>query len=99
MLVVAPLPTLALLVGAGRGRFGPFLGALLVGLALWSSATYYLGEALARWTDCSRPPSTKICSKARCSSSAWWRCSRPSRTFYVAAELAANGWTDVVRGC
>lgn len=51
VLVVAPLPTLALLVGAARGRFLPFVCSLLVGLALWSSATYYLGEALSRWTD------------------------------------------------
>jgi len=51
VLIVAPLPTVALLLGAARGRFVAFLGSLLVGLALWSSATYYLGEALARWTD------------------------------------------------
>jgi membrane protein DedA with SNARE-associated domain len=51
VLIVAPLPTVALLLGATRGRFGSFLAALFVGLALWSSATYYLGEALARWTD------------------------------------------------
>jgi membrane protein DedA with SNARE-associated domain len=51
VLVVAPLPTIALLVGAARARFVPFLCSLLVGLALWSTATYYLGEALARWTD------------------------------------------------
>ena len=51
ILVVAPLPVIALLVGAGRGRVAPFVGSLLVGLTLWTGATYYLGEALARWTD------------------------------------------------
>jgi membrane protein DedA with SNARE-associated domain len=51
VLILAPLPTIALLVGAARGRLAPFVCSLLVGLALWSSATYYLGEALSRWTD------------------------------------------------
>lgn len=51
VLIVAPLPTIALLVGAARGRVVPFVCSLLVGLALWSSATYFLGEALSRWTD------------------------------------------------
>ena len=51
VLIIAPLPTIALLFGAAHGRFAPFVCSLLVGLALWSSATYYLGEALARWTD------------------------------------------------
>jgi membrane protein DedA with SNARE-associated domain len=51
VLVVAPLPVIALLVGAGRGRVAPFVCSLLVGLALWTTATYDLGEALARWTD------------------------------------------------
>jgi membrane protein YqaA with SNARE-associated domain len=51
VLILAPLPTIALLLGAAHGRFAPFFCSLFVGLAIWSSATYYLGEALARWTD------------------------------------------------
>lgn len=51
LLVLAPLPTLALLVGVGRGRVAPFVCSLLAGLALWTTATYYLGDALSHWTD------------------------------------------------
>jgi membrane protein DedA with SNARE-associated domain len=51
VLVVAPLPTVALLVGASGRPLVPFVCSLLVGLAVWSAATYYLGEALSRWTD------------------------------------------------
>jgi membrane protein DedA with SNARE-associated domain len=51
VLILAPVPTVALLFGAAHGRVAPFVCCLLVGLALWSSVTYYLGEALSRWTN------------------------------------------------
>lgn len=50
LLVVAPVPTLAVLAGAARGSFFRFLGALTLGHALWNTGTYYLGDAFASWT-------------------------------------------------
>lgn len=51
VLVVAPAPTVALLAGAARSRLPAFLLALTAGHLLWNTATYYLGDAFARWTD------------------------------------------------
>jgi membrane protein DedA with SNARE-associated domain len=51
LLVVAPAPSVALLAGAARSRLPAFLVALTVGHLLWTSATFYLGDAFARWTD------------------------------------------------
>jgi membrane protein DedA with SNARE-associated domain len=51
VLVVAPAPTVALLAGSARSRLPAFLIALTVGHLLWNTATFYLGDAFARWTD------------------------------------------------
>jgi membrane protein DedA with SNARE-associated domain len=51
LLVVAPAPSVALLAGAARSRLPAFLVALTVGHLLWTSATFYVGDAFARWTD------------------------------------------------
>jgi membrane protein YqaA with SNARE-associated domain len=50
-LVLAPAPTVALFAGAARAHFVAFVLALLVGHALWNSVTYFVGDALAIWTD------------------------------------------------
>lgn len=51
LLVLAPLPTVAVLAGAARSRLISFLLALSVGHALWNTGTQYLGDAFARRTD------------------------------------------------
>ena len=51
VLVVAPAPSVALLAGSARSRLPAFLLALTVGPVLWTTATFYLGDAFARWTD------------------------------------------------
>jgi membrane protein DedA with SNARE-associated domain len=51
VLVVAPAPTVALLAGSARSRLPAFLLALAVGHLLWNTATFYLGDAFALWTD------------------------------------------------
>ncbi|HKY39411.1 MAG TPA: VTT domain-containing protein [Polyangiaceae bacterium] len=51
ILVLAPAPTVALFAGATRAHFALFLLALLLGHALWNSVTYFVGDALAIWTD------------------------------------------------
>ncbi|HEX2677316.1 MAG TPA: hypothetical protein VHM19_11765 [Polyangiales bacterium] len=51
VLVVAPVPTVALLAGASRRRLPLVIAALLVGHTLWTSVVYYLGESVASWTD------------------------------------------------
>lgn len=51
LLVVAPAQTLVLLAGASRSRLVPFMIALSAGNALWTTLTYYLGDALSVWTD------------------------------------------------
>jgi membrane protein DedA with SNARE-associated domain len=51
LLVVAPAPTVSVLAGAARSRFGLFLVALTVGHALWNAITQYLGDTFARTTD------------------------------------------------
>ncbi len=51
LLVAAPAPTVALFAGAARSHFLLFIGALLLGHGLWNSVTYYVGDALALWTD------------------------------------------------
>ncbi len=51
VLVLAPVPTVALLAGASRRRLQLVIAALLAGHALWSSVVYYLGESIADWTD------------------------------------------------
>ncbi len=51
LIVVAPVPTLSVLAGAARTRLVPFMGALVAGLALWTSVTYSVGDALSLWTD------------------------------------------------
>jgi membrane protein DedA with SNARE-associated domain len=51
VLVVAPAPSVALLAGSARSRLPAFLLALTVGHLLWSTATFYLGDAFAHWTD------------------------------------------------
>ena len=50
VLVVAPVPTIAVLAGAARSHLGLFLLALTVGHALWNTVTQYLGDAFARRT-------------------------------------------------
>jgi membrane protein YqaA with SNARE-associated domain len=51
LVVLAPVPVVALLAGAARGSVFRFLLALSVGHLLWNSATYYVGDAFAVWTD------------------------------------------------
>jgi membrane protein DedA with SNARE-associated domain len=51
VLVLIPLPVVALLVGATRRSFPLFCGALLIGLAIWSTVTYHLGDWLSAFTD------------------------------------------------
>ena len=51
LLVLAPIPTVAVLAGAARSRLVPFLLALTVGLALWLKLTQHVGDAFARRTD------------------------------------------------
>ena len=50
-LVLAPAPTVALFAGAARSHFVAFVVALTLGHALWNGVTYYVGNALAAWTD------------------------------------------------
>jgi membrane protein DedA with SNARE-associated domain len=51
VLLVAPLPALAMLAGAARARFWTFLGAVLAGHVFWNTLTYHVGDALGRFTD------------------------------------------------
>ena len=51
LLIAAPVPTVAVLAGAARSRLVHFLPAVVVGLTLWTSLTYTVGDALSRWTD------------------------------------------------
>jgi membrane protein YqaA with SNARE-associated domain len=51
VLVIAPAPVVAVLAGAARPRVVPFTLALALGHLAWNTATYFLGEAFARWTD------------------------------------------------
>lgn len=51
VLVLAPAPVVALLAGAARTRLVFALSALTLGHLLWNSVTYYLGDAVALWTD------------------------------------------------
>lgn len=51
LLVLAPAPMVALFAGAARSHFLLVVGALLLGHGLWNSVTYFIGDALAVWTD------------------------------------------------
>ena len=51
LLLVAPVPTVALFAGAARTRFIAFLLAVTVGHALWNGVVVYVGDAVAVWTD------------------------------------------------
>ena len=51
VLVLAPAPTVALFAGAARSHFVAFVVALTLGHTLWNSLVYYVGDALALWTD------------------------------------------------
>jgi membrane protein DedA with SNARE-associated domain len=51
LLIVAPVPSIAVLAGAARRRLSVFLLALLLGLASWTTLTQYLGDTFARSTD------------------------------------------------
>ena len=51
LLIVAPVPTVALFAGAARTRFIAFLLAVAVGHALWNGVVVYVGDAVAVWTD------------------------------------------------
>jgi membrane protein DedA with SNARE-associated domain len=50
LLVAAPARTLAVLAGAARSSVRSFLLAYSAGHALWSTLTYYVGDALSSWT-------------------------------------------------
>jgi hypothetical protein len=50
LLVAAPARTLAVLAGAARSSVRSFLLAYSAGHALWSTLTYYVGDALSTWT-------------------------------------------------
>jgi membrane protein DedA with SNARE-associated domain len=51
LLVPAPARTLAVLSGAARSDVRGFLAAYSAGHALWSTLTYYVGDALSAWTE------------------------------------------------
>jgi uncharacterized membrane protein YdjX (TVP38/TMEM64 family) len=51
LLAVAPAQTLVLLAGAARSPLLPFMLALTLGNVIWTTLTYYLGDAIALWTD------------------------------------------------
>lgn len=51
LLVVAPVPTIAVLAGAARSKLPWFLLALTLGHALWNTVTQSLGDTFARTTD------------------------------------------------
>lgn len=51
LLVVAPVPTVAVLAGAARSRLVGFVLALTLGHAIWNTVTQLLGDAFARTTD------------------------------------------------
>ena len=51
LLVAAPAPTVSLFAGAARSNFLLVVAALLLGHALYSTITYYVGDALAVFTD------------------------------------------------
>ncbi|HEY6078152.1 MAG TPA: VTT domain-containing protein [Polyangiaceae bacterium] len=51
LLIVAPVPTVAVLAGAARSRLSVFLLALGLGHALWNTLTQYLGDSFARRTE------------------------------------------------
>lgn len=51
LLVVAPAQTLVLLAGVARSPLLPFMLALTLGNVIWTTLTYYLGDAIALWTD------------------------------------------------
>jgi membrane protein DedA with SNARE-associated domain len=51
LLVIAPVPVVALFAGAARTRFVVFVLALLAGYAFWNSVIFYVGDRLAIWTD------------------------------------------------
>lgn len=51
LLIVAPVPTVAVLAGAARSRPARLLPALLLGLSMWTAIAVFLGDAFARLTD------------------------------------------------
>jgi membrane protein YqaA with SNARE-associated domain len=51
LLIVAPAQTLVLLAGVARSPLLPFMLALTLGNVIWTTLTYYLGDAIALWTD------------------------------------------------
>lgn len=51
LLLAAPAPAVALFAGAARSNFLLAVAALLLGHTLYSTITYYVGDALALWTD------------------------------------------------
>lgn len=51
LLLVAPVPTIAVLAGAARSPSVRFLPALLAGLSIWTALAVFLGDVFARLTD------------------------------------------------
>jgi membrane protein DedA with SNARE-associated domain len=51
LLVLIPVPTVALFAGAARSRLVAFLIAVTLGHTLWNTVTVFVGDAIARWTD------------------------------------------------
>jgi membrane protein DedA with SNARE-associated domain len=51
LLIVAPVPTIAVLAGAARSRLIWFVLAFALGHAIWNTVTQLLGDAFARTTD------------------------------------------------
>jgi membrane protein DedA with SNARE-associated domain len=51
LLILVPLPMVALFAGAARSRLPAFLVAVTLGHTLWNTVTVYVGDAISRWTD------------------------------------------------
>jgi uncharacterized membrane protein YdjX (TVP38/TMEM64 family) len=51
LLLLFPVPTVALFAGAARSRFVAFVGAYTLGQALWTGVVVYVGDSVAVWTD------------------------------------------------
>jgi membrane protein DedA with SNARE-associated domain len=51
VVVLAPVPTVAVLAGAARMRLTVFVPLVLVSLGFWTAVTYGIGDALSHWTE------------------------------------------------
>ncbi|HET9934390.1 MAG TPA: hypothetical protein VFQ35_26990 [Polyangiaceae bacterium] len=51
VLLLVPFASVCMLAGAARLRFVRFIGATLLGHALWAGSTYYIGTLISDFTD------------------------------------------------